>query len=216
MSRKILAALSLAVLAASAAGCAIRNPQQKIDELTRECEELQRQKAEADAALLACKARCDSIERRGAARPAAAAPAPAPFEIPADLQGKVDIRRRGSDTVIDIPSDVFFASGSSMLGRESDRTMGQVADFMRRQHPNGLIRIEGHSDADPIRRTKSKYHCNWELSFDRAHAVLHYLVDKAGFDPRRVVCESYGEHHPTDPGNKAKNRRVEIVIADAR
>jgi flagellar motor protein MotB len=214
MAHKILAALSLVVLGSISAGCAVRNPQQKIDELTRECEELQRQKAEADAALLACKTRCDSAERRGVARPAA--PAPAPFEVPADLQGKVDIRRRGNDTVIDIPSDVFFASGSSVLGRESERTMGQVADFMRRQHPNGLIRVEGHSDADPIRRTKSKYHCNWELSFDRAHAVMHYLVDKAGFDPRRVVCESYGEHHPVDSADKARNRRVEIVIADAR
>ena len=34
-----------------------------------------------------------------------------PFDIPSELEGKVSIRRRGSDTIIDIPSDVFFSSG---------------------------------------------------------------------------------------------------------
>ena len=44
---------------------------------------------------------------------------------------------------------------------------------------------------------------------------MHYLVQSGGFDAGRIVCESYGEHHPVDPKNKARNRRVEIVLAPA-
>ncbi len=209
---KLLAAL---VLGAAGAGCASPGLELRVDELTREREELQRQRAQSEADLLACRARCESLERERRAAPRAAGVAPTPYEdVPADLKGKVDIRRRGNETVIDIPSDVFFASGSSTLTAGSDRTMGQIVDFIKRGHPSGLIRVEGHSDADPIRRTKSRYHCNWELSFERAHAVMHYLVDKGRIDPQRVACEAYGEFHPQDPRNKSKNRRVEIVIAN--
>ena len=210
MSNKLPAILALALACAAAVGCAAPDLQSRVDELTREQEDLQRQKAEVEADLLACRARCESLERRQGARPE---PAGTPADVPGDLQGKVDIRRRGNDTVIDIPSDVFFASGSSTLSREGDKAMAQVAAYIRKNHPTGLIRVEGHSDSDPIRRTKSKYHCNWELSFERSHAVMHYLVEKSKLDPHRVVCESYGEYHPQDPGNKSKNRRVEIVIA---
>ncbi len=209
MSKTILKALAVALGGLAAAGCATGNLQMRVDQLTREREDLRRQKAAVEADLLACQARCEALERDRRAAPRAAAP----VDVPDDLRGKVDIRRRGDDTVIDLPSDVFFASGSSTFTSASERTMAQVAQYIRQAHPGGTIRVEGHSDTDPIRRTKGQYHCNWELSFERAHAVMHYLVDKGGFDPRRMVCESYGEYHPQDPANKSKNRRVEIVIA---
>ncbi|HLF94172.1 MAG TPA: OmpA family protein [Planctomycetota bacterium] len=217
MSKKLLAAVSLVFAGAASIGCVSPDLQRKIDDLTREQEELHREKAQTEAELLAYKARCESLERsRGvpqpvpAATPRAAAPSP---EMPGDLEGKVDIRKRGNDTVIDIPSDVFFASGSATLSGASEKTMSQIAEYIRRHPGGGMLRVEGHSDADPIRRSKSKFHCNWELSFERAHAVMHYLVDKGGFDPHRVVCEAYGEFQPLDPRIKSKNRRVEIVIA---
>ena len=215
MPRTIAAALCLAAVSASAVGCAAPNLQARYDQLSREQEDLLRQKAEIEADLLACRARCDSLERqRIQPEPAPrAGVTPAPYEVPAEGAGTLDIRRRGSDTVIDIPSDVFFASGSATLNRQGEKAMAEVAEYIRRNHPGGLIRVEGHSDSDPIRRTKSKYHCNWELSFERSHAVVHHLVEKGGFDPKRVVCEAHGEFHPAHPSNKAKNRRVEIVIA---
>jgi flagellar motor protein MotB len=213
MPAKILAVLALAAASIASVGCAQTDLQRKFDDLSRENEELQRDKAFVEADYLACKARCESLERRGAAAARPAAPA-REAELPSDLRGRVDIRRRGNDTVINLPSDVFFSSGSSSLNPSMERTMVQIADFIRREHPGGLIRVEGHSDTDPIKHSKGRFHCNWELSFERAHAVMHHLVDKGRFDPRRVVCEAYGEYQPQDPKNKSKNRRVEIVIGD--
>lgn len=207
--------LSVLIIVASAVGCATQDWQAKAEQLRLENEELERQRAKLEAECMEGRARIDALERsRGAALARQAEEAPAPEDALPELDGKVEIRRRGNDTVINVPSDVFFASGSATLNREGDRTMASIADFIHRRHAGGTVRVEGHSDADPIRRTKSKYHCNWELSFERAHAVTHWLVEKGRLDPARVVCEAHGEFHPADPSNKSKNRRVEIVLSN--
>lgn len=213
MSKKILAVLALSVASFAAIGCS-GGPdlQGRIDELTREQEELQRQKAESDAELATYKARCETLERSRQNRPAPA-PSTAVTPVPAERPEGMDIRKRGNDTVINLPSDVFFASGSSTLNAAGEKSMAKVAEYIRKNHPGGMIRVEGHSDSDPIRKTKSKFHCNWELSFERAHAVTHYLIDKGHVDPHMLVCEAHGENHPQSTTDKSKNRRVEIVLA---
>jgi len=212
MSKKLAALAALAVAAVSAIGCSSgADLQGRIDELTREQEELQRQKEQAESDALSYKAKCEALERDSRKSPA---PAPAPARTPAPDPDGMDIRRRGNETVINIPSDVFFASGSATLNGSGEKSMAKIADYIRKNHPGGLIRVEGHSDSDPIRRTKAKFHCNWELSFQRAHAVMHYLVEKGQVDPHHMVCEAYGEFQPQNPGDKSKNRRVEIVISN--
>ena len=213
MVRKLAGVLSAAVVCMAGIGCATGDWQRRYDALSLENEDLMRQKALVESDLLACQARCDSLDRNSrSAVPPSSGVTPIPFPVPGKIEG-IDIRRRGNETVINMPSDVFFSSGSSTLNRSGQRTMGRIVDYIRTNHPNGLLRIEGHSDTDPIRQTRGKYHCNWELSFERAHSVMHFLVSKGGFDPRRVVCESYGEYHPKDQRVKSKNCRGETVIA---
>jgi flagellar motor protein MotB len=214
MSIKILVVLGLALSAVSAIGCSSGpDLQGRIDELTKEQEELQRQKEQSDSELAIYKAKCEAMERnRAAARPAPA-PTPAVRPVPADSDG-IDIRKRGNDTVINLPSDVFFASGSASLSAAGEKTMGRVAEYIKKNNGGGVIRVEGHSDSDPIRKTKGKFHCNWDLSFERAHAVVHYLVEKGRVDPHRLVCEAFADNQPQSTNDKSKNRRVEIVIGN--
>jgi flagellar motor protein MotB len=212
MAMKIVALLALTLTAAAGIGCAGNSDlQTRIDEMTREQEELQRQKEAAESEALAYKAKCEALERDARQKPP---PAAAPVAAPAkDEPSDLDIRRRGNETVINIPSDLFFASGSATLNGGGEKSMARIVDYIRKNHAGGMIRIEGHSDSDPIRRTKSKFHCNWELSFQRAHAVMHFITEKGQVDPHHVVCEAYGEYQPQTPGDKSKNRRVEIVLA---
>ncbi len=214
MSMKIVAVLGLALSAVAAIGCSSGpDLQGRIDELTREQEELQRQKEQSDSELAVYKAKCEAMEKnKGAARPAPA-PAPAVRPVPADPDG-VDIRKRGNDTVINLPSDVFFASGSAGLNPQGEKTMAKIAEYIKKNHSGGLIRVEGHSDSDPIRKSKNKFHCNWDLSFERAHSVVHYLVEKGHVDSHRMVCEAFADNQPQSTSDKAKNRRVEIVIGN--
>ncbi|HZE97494.1 MAG TPA: flagellar motor protein MotB [Planctomycetota bacterium] len=210
MLKKAAALFVVTLCAAAAVGCSSgADLQARVDELTREQEELQRQKEAAESDALAYRTKCEALERKSRRDPE---PAPAVSPIPADPVG-LDIRKRGNDTVINIPSDVFFASGSATLSPGGEKSMGKIADYIRKNQNGGMIRVEGHSDSDPIRRTKGKFHCNWDLSFQRAHAVMHFLVDKGQVDPHQLVCEAYGEYQPQNPGDKSKNRRVEIVLA---
>ena len=214
MSMKILVVLGAALSAISAIGCSSGpDLQGRIDELTKEQEELQRQKEQSDSELAIYKAKCEAMERnRKEARPAPA-PSPAVRPVPAESDG-MDIRKRGNDTVINLPSDVFFASGSATLSAAGEKTMARVAEYIRKNNGGGMIRVDGHSDSDPIRKSKGKFHCNWDLSFERAHAVVHYLVEKGHVDAHRLVCEAFADNQPQSTSDKSKNRRVEIVIGN--
>lgn len=115
--------------------------------------------------------------------------------------------------VITFLTQVFFDSGKSDIktsGLESlKKITGTLKDLDRE------IRVEGHTDNVPIRHTKHLYKSNWELSSARAMSVLHFL-QKHGIKPEFLSAAGYGEYRPVVPNttkaNKAKNRRVEIVI----
>ena len=66
----------------------------------------------------------------------------------------------------------------------------------------------------------AKYPSNWELSVGRAISVLKYLLhevpSKERLSPELLEISGYGEYKPIVPNtskeNKAKNRRIEIII----
>jgi len=207
---KIIALSVIAITSlAGAVGCSGPDLQPRVDELTREREELIRDRTSLEARLTAAEAREAALQRDRVARSSKS-----DMALSDSLKSKgVSIRDRGGDTVIDLPSDVFFSSGSAKLTGAGEKALSEVSDAVRKAHKGSMIRVEGHADSDPIRRTKSKYHCNWELSFERAHAVVHYLIDKAGFDAKLISADCFGDTQPLDPKNKAKNRRVEIVVS---
>jgi len=96
----------------------------------------------------------------------------------------------------------------------------KVCNVLKKDFPNATIRIEGHTDSDPLKRTKNVYKSNWELSALRASNVLHYLVDSCRLDPKKLYIAGFGKHQPVasnkSKGGKKKNRRVEIVILTDR
>ncbi len=61
-----------------------------------------------------------------------------------------------------------------------------------------------------------KYPTNWELSVIRATNVLRYLVEEENIEGNRISSSGYSYYRPIAPNdtreNKAKNRRVDIVI----
>ncbi|MBI2901173.1 MAG: OmpA family protein [Planctomycetes bacterium] len=219
MIRKTAAVLSLAAAAAfGAVGCS-SGPDLKArcEELGRENEDLQRRNTQLEGQLSASEAKVQAMERETSSRrngPMRSGEKTNEYPLPEDLgRNGISVRGRGNETVIELPSDLFFASGSATLSAGGEKALASVCAMLRKQYPAGLIRIDGHTDSDPIRKTKNRFHCNFDLGFERAHQVAHYLVDRGGVDPHRIVCETFGANLPRDSKNKAKNRRVEIVIA---
>lgn len=132
----------------------------------------------------------------------------------AELEGMgMDVSMRGGRAVITIPSAITFGSGKATLSRDGEAALEAVARGLKREYPNARYWIEGHTDNDPI--SKSKFASNRALSIERANAVLEHLV-RSGIANDRCVIAGWGEFNPVGPNdskaNKARNRRVEIQV----
>jgi chemotaxis protein MotB len=134
----------------------------------------------------------------------------------AGLAGNVDFELTSRGLVIAIATDhVLFASGSAQFGSNGESIVAAIAPTLATF--DNQILVEGHTDTVPLDRAG---YDNWNLSSDRALAVLKALVKWDGIDPPRLVATGYGEYHPrasneTDEG-KQSNRRVELVVVVER
>src|SRR5258708_6437582 len=81
-------------------------------------------------------------------------------------------------------SDVFFGAGQATLLPEAKKSLGKVTAALKKEYARKPIRIEGHTDSDPIR--KSHWKSNQELSEKRADAVREFLVSK-GIESSRIT-----------------------------
>ncbi|WP_034327506.1 flagellar motor protein MotB [Alkaliphilus transvaalensis] len=126
----------------------------------------------------------------------------------------VTLEMRG--LVLRFQDNVLFDSGSAIIKEPSKEVLIYLSEFLEdEEFESKFVRIEGHTDTDPLRRN-SRFETNWELSVARAANVVRFLVEEMELEPRRFSASGYGEYHPvtsneTETG-KAKNRRVDIVI----
>ena len=139
---------------------------------------------------------------------------PDPGQYPDLDDAGLDWGMRGGNFVISVPAEITFASGKAELTSQGKEALAVAARTLQADFSDGVYWIEGHTDSDPIR--KSKWNSNRELSVFRALAVLHYLVEDAGIPDDQCVVAGHGEYLPmtendSDAG-KARNRRVEIVV----
>jgi len=127
-------------------------------------------------------------------------------------QAKLEMTERG--LVITFLAEIFFDSGKADMRPEGKPILEKVAKVLNKDVSGSNVAVEGHTDADPIKR--SGWKSNWELSSARALAVLHYFVDEGRIKPARLSANAYGEFRPVASNDaregKQKNRRVEIVI----
>ena len=121
---------------------------------------------------------------------------------------------RNKEIVFAIESGILFKTGSADLTNQSAETLGRVIGVIKTKYPDHFIRVEGHTDSQPVTRTKDKWTDNWGLSAGRALEVLRFL-EKRGLPADNLGMAGYGMVRPVAPNSndasKQKNRRVEIV-----
>ena len=112
---------------------------------------------------------------------------------------------------VELEEKVFFEVNEAIIKGESFGLLDDVAAILDAHPELTRIRIEGHTDSD------GPDDANMDLSQRRAQAVVDYLTGK-GIDPARLEASGYGETKPlvpnSNPANKAKNRRVELHVAE--
>ncbi len=107
---------------------------------------------------------------------------------------------------------VFFDFGQAEMRSEGYAVLDKLAGVLKKMsYP---IRVEGHTDNVPIHTRR--FPSNWELSTARAVNVVKYFADAGRIGPQRLSAVGYGESKPLvandSPQQRAKNRRVEIVL----
>ncbi|NGX17165.1 flagellar motor protein MotB [Wenzhouxiangella sp. XN24] len=113
--------------------------------------------------------------------------------------------------IVDKENRPMFASGSAELKPEAQLLLTEVSNLLA--DSGKRISISGHTDATPFAGGYAGY-SNWELSNDRANAARRALV-RGGLDPQKVMrvvglastvlLDREQPHSPV-------NRRISIVI----
>ena len=164
--------------------------------------------------LAARSARVEELEALLAARDAAATALR--NRVAEALLGFKDkgltVEQRDGKVYVSLEAKLLFPSGSTAINAEGRQALLDLAQVVAVQEDIEVI-VEGHTDTDQIRSTGSIPRNNWELSVLRATAVVDLLTGAGGVSPTLLTASGRSEYHPVDPDDKAKNRRIEIVLA---
>lgn len=114
------------------------------------------------------------------------------------------------EMTVRVPGDVLFDSGVATLKNSAKSTLDKIASALKSDYEGKAMRVEGHTDNDPLIKTKAQWTDNRNLSLARALAVTRYLEGK-GIAGKQIETAGFGEYHPRG-NDKSKNRRVEIVV----
>jgi chemotaxis protein MotB len=111
---------------------------------------------------------------------------------------------------VSMEAKLLFASGSYSLENGAKEILIQLAKVLETQNDVDII-VEGHTDTDKLNSTNVPRD-NWELSVLRATSVVKFMLANSKMDPKRISAAGRGEFIPVDPNDKAKNRRIEVII----
>lgn len=130
-----------------------------------------------------------------------------------DLKG-VDAQITDKGLLITFKDDFLFYSASASLTESAMKTLDNIGVLIGEKFALHYIRVEGHTDSQPI--NSFMYPSNWELSGARASSIIRYLIQRFKFMPNIFTSVGYSDTRPIvdnkTPENRAKNRRVEILV----
>jgi chemotaxis protein MotB len=116
---------------------------------------------------------------------------------------------------VTLQNEILFDSGKATLKKATSKELDNILSVLNSKYAGKQIDVVGHTDSDPITKTKEVWKDNWELSAERALTVVRYLVQH-GIPENQIRASGCGSARPVASNDKAagkaKNRRVEIVV----
>ncbi|SKC74379.1 flagellar motor protein MotB [Maledivibacter halophilus] len=136
------------------------------------------------------------------------------------LQDQILVELDNRGLLVRFEDNVLFDSGRAELKPESKKILEFMSKLLEQEKfADKVIRVEGHTDSDPIKSSR-QFPTNWELSTIRAVNVARFFIEETNMMPQRLAVSGYSKYHPVAPNtsseNKAKNRRVDIVILSSK
>jgi len=216
------------------AGCSSGVPRERFDELQKMRNQLVKEKEALEAQIADLKQQLAGLDQMKAEYDKVAADLAAAqarlAQVNSALAQQMDETQRlkdelakagitaklfGNGVAVPLDGDILFDSGRAVLKESGKKVLQNAQDGINKVISAGgfeieWIRIDGHTDSDPIKY--SGFRDNWDLGAARATAVMNYLHELGGWDQYKPYVASYADTVPVDPSNKSKNRRVEIYI----
>ncbi|WP_041521642.1 flagellar motor protein MotB [Gilvimarinus agarilyticus] len=126
--------------------------------------------------------------------------------------GELEIETRGRHIIIRIREKGSFESGTATLAPDYYDVIDEIRAVLMLKP--GRIEVQGHTDNVPI--NSARFRNNWDLSAMRAASVASQLLRGNYLEPRRFEVSGFADTRPLasndSSANRARNRRVEIVI----
>jgi chemotaxis protein MotB len=126
---------------------------------------------------------------------------------------QVEVVREGRQVRVEMSDAVLFDPGSADLRGDGLAMLDRLLPALSGR--TDALLVEGHTDPTPI--ANARFPSNWELSSARATAVTRYLVGK-GLPASRLRAVGLADTRPradnTTPENRARNRRVTVVVGE--
>jgi chemotaxis protein MotB len=127
-----------------------------------------------------------------------------------ESQGLTVVQKNGK-IYVSMEAKLLFASGSTIVEANGKKALVELAKVLENEKELEII-VEGHTDTDKL-VSASHPKSNWELSVLRATSVIDILLTNSKMNPAQLMAAGRSEFHPVDPNDKAKNRRIEIIIS---
>lgn len=127
------------------------------------------------------------------------------------FEGKgLTVEQRNGRIYVSMDNKLLFPSGSAVVDAKGKEAVSKLAKAIESEKELSIL-VEGHTDTDKI-GGGSSYKDNWDLSVARATSVVRIMQESSKLDPVRITAAGRGEYVPIDPNDKAKNRRIEVVL----
>ncbi len=121
------------------------------------------------------------------------------------------VEQKNGKIYVSMEAKLLFPSGSVAIQSEGKKAIIQLSHVLEQEKDLEII-VEGHTDTDKLKNTVHPK-SNWELSVLRATAVVELMLDNSNMLPNQLMAAGRSEFIPVDKNDKAKNRRIEIIIS---
>ena len=121
------------------------------------------------------------------------------------------VEQKNGKIYVSMEAKLLFKSGSIVVESDGKKALLQIGKALENETDLEIV-VEGHTDTDKL-SSASIPRNNWELSVLRATSVVEILLANSAMNPSKIVAAGRSEFQPVDPADKAKNRRIEIIIS---
>ncbi|MBL4939636.1 MAG: OmpA family protein [Lutibacter sp.] len=131
-----------------------------------------------------------------------------------NFEGKgLTVVHKNGKIYVSMENKLLFNSGSWAVGNIGKKAIVQLAEVLAKNAEINVL-IEGHTDNDPY--AGETLIDNWDLSVKRATAIVR-ILKSSGVNPTQITAAGRSKFVPVGTNKtkegKAKNRRIEIILA---